>query len=125
MRVNRSKQPIIVVNGVCSHMLEKMKGNQGNMTKNKAEFKSIIDTIAIKNDINNFEDFTIVSNDNYDYIDRLSDSFDNSQMALKVNLHTKFGEMTLDNLKKFNCALEDSLEDIGVLQMDNVELILH
>lgn len=92
------------------------------MTKNKAEFKSIIDTIAIKNDINNFEDFTIVSNENYDYIDRLSDSFDNSQMALKVNLHTRYGEMTLDKLNKFNCALEDSLEDIGVLQMDNVEL---
>lgn len=92
------------------------------MARNKAEFKSVIDTIAIKNDINNFEDFTIVSNDNYDYIDRLTDDFDNSQMALKVNLHTKFGEMTLDKLNKFNCALEDSLSGIGVLQMDNVEL---
>lgn len=92
------------------------------MTKNKAEFKSVIDTIAIKNDINNFEDFTIVSNDNYDYIDRLSDNFNDSQMALKVNLHTRFGEMTLDKLNKFNCALEDSLSEIGVLQMDNVEL---
>lgn len=92
------------------------------MTRNKAEFKSIIDTIAIKTDINNVEDFTIVNNENFDYIDRLSDSFNDSQMALKVNLHTKFGEMTLDNLKKFNCALEDSLEGIGVIEMDNVEL---
>lgn len=92
------------------------------MARNKAEFKSIIDTIAIKNDINNFEDFTIVNNENFDYIDRLSDSFDNSQMALKVNLHTRYGEMTLDKLNKFNCALEDSLSEIGVLQMDNVEL---
>lgn len=92
------------------------------MTKNKAEFKSIIDTIAIKTDINNFEDFTIVNDENFDYIDRLSDDFNNSQMALKVNLHTKFGEMTLDNLKKFNCALEDSLSEIGVNEMDNVEL---
>lgn len=92
------------------------------MTRNKTEFKSVIDTIAIKNDINNFEDFTIVSNENYDYIDRLSDDFNNSQMALKVNLHTRYGEMTLDKLNKFNCALEDSLSEIGVLQMDNVEL---
>ena len=82
------------------------------MARNKAEFKSVIDTIAIKNDINNFEDFTIVSNDNYDYIDRLSDDFNNSQMALKVNLHTRFGEMTLDKFNKFNCALEDSLSEI-------------
>lgn len=92
------------------------------MTKNKAEFKSIIDTIAIKTDINNVEDFTIVNDENFDYINKLSDDFNDSRMTLKVNLHTKFGEMTLDNLKKFNCALEDSLEDIGVLQMDNVEL---
>lgn len=92
------------------------------MTRNKAEFKSIIDTIAIKNDINNFEDFTIVSNENYDYIDRLSDDFNNSQMALKVNLHTRYGEMTLDKLNKFNCALEDSLSDVGVMEMDKVEL---
>ena len=92
------------------------------MTKNKTEFKSVIDTIAIKTDINNVEDFTIVNDENFDYIDRLSDSFDNSQMALKVNLHTRYGEMTLDKLNKFNCALEDSLEEVGVLQMDNVEL---
>lgn len=92
------------------------------MIKNKAEFKSIIDTIAIKTDINNVEDFTIVNDENFDYINKLSDDFNDSRMTLKVNLHTKFGEMTLDNLKKFNCALEDSLEEVGVLQMDNVEL---
>lgn len=92
------------------------------MTKNKAEFKSIIDTIAIKTDINNVEDFTIVNDENFDYINKLSDDFNDSRMTLKVNLHTKFGEMTLDNLKKFNCALEDSLSEIGVNEMDNVEL---
>ena len=92
------------------------------MARNKAEFKSIIDTIAIKTDINNVEDFTIVNDENFDYINKLSDDFNDSRMTLKVNLHTKFGEMTLDNLKKFNCALEDSLSEIGVNEMDNVEL---
>lgn len=92
------------------------------MTKNKTEFKSVIDTIAIRTDINNVEDFTIVNDENFEYIDKLSDDFNDSRMTLKVNLHTKFGEMTLDNLKKFNCALEDSLEGIGVIEMDNVEL---
>ena len=41
------------------------------MTKSKVEFVSTIDTIAVKIDINNLNDFTIVSNDNYDYIERL------------------------------------------------------
>ena len=92
------------------------------MTKNKAEFKSIIDTIAIRTDINNVNDFTVVNNENYEYINKLTDSFDNSQMTLKVNLHTKFGEMVLDSAKKFNNALEESLSDMGVIEMDNVEL---
>ena len=92
------------------------------MTKNKSKFATVIDTLAIKTDINNVEDFTIVNDENYDYINRLSDNFNDSQMALKVNLHTKFGEMTLDKLNKFNCALEDSLSEIGVIEMDNVEL---
>ena len=92
------------------------------MTKNKAEFKSIIDTIAIKTDINNVKDFTVVNNENYEYINKLTDSFDNSQMTLKVNLHTTYGEMTLDNVKKFNTALEESLNDMGVIEMSNVEL---
>ena len=103
-------------------MLEKLKGNQGNMTKNKTEFKSVIDTIAIRTDINNVKDFTFVNNENYEYINKLTDSFDNSQMTLKVNLHTKFGEMVLDNVKKFNTALEESLNDMGVVEMSNVEL---
>lgn len=103
-------------------MLEKLKGNQGNMTKNKTEFKSVIDTIAIRTDINNVKDFTVVNNENYEYINKLTDSFDNSQMTLKVNLHTKFGEMVLDNVKKFNTALEESLNDMGVVEMSNVEL---
>lgn len=92
------------------------------MTKNKAEFKSVIDTIAIRTDINNVNDFTVVNNENYEYINKLTDSFDNSQMTLKVNLHTRYGEMVLDNVKKFNTALEESLNDIGVVEMSNVEL---
>lgn len=92
------------------------------MTKNKAEFKSVIDTIAIRTDINNVNDFTVVNNENYEYINKLSDSFDNSQMTLKVNLHTKYGEMVLDNVKKFNTALEESLNEMGVVEMSNVEL---
>ena len=92
------------------------------MTKNKAEFKSVIDTIAIRTDINNVNDFTVVNNENYEYINKLTDSFDNSQMTLKVNLHTTYGEMTLDNVKKFNTALEESLSDMGVIEMSNVEL---
>lgn len=92
------------------------------MTKNKAEFKSVIGTIAIRTDINNVKDFTVVNNENYEYINKLTDSFDNSQMTLKVNLHTTYGEMTLDNVKKFNTALEESLSDMGVIEMSNVEL---
>lgn len=92
------------------------------MTRNKAEFKSVIDTIAIRTDINNVNDFTVVNNENYEYINKLTDSFDNSQMTLKVNLHTRYGEMVLDNVKKFNTALEESLSDMGVIEMSNVEL---
>lgn len=92
------------------------------MTKNKVEFKSVIDTIAVKVDINNLNDFTIVSNDNYDYIERLSDNFDNSKMSLKVNLHTKFGEMVLDSAKKYSGALNSSLAEMGVLNLNEVEL---
>ena len=92
------------------------------MTKNKAEFKSVIDTIAIKTDINNVEDFTVINNENYEYIDKLSDNFNDSQMTLKVNLHTRYGEMVLDNVKKFNTALEESLSEMGVVEMSNVEL---
>lgn len=92
------------------------------MIKNKVEFATVIDTIAAKVDINNLNDFTIVSNDNYDYIERLSDSFDNSQMTLKVNLHTKYGEMTLNSFKKYNSALNSSLADVGVLNLNEVEL---
>lgn len=92
------------------------------MIKNKVEFATVIDTIAAKVDINNLNDFTIVSNDNYDYIERLSDSFDNSKMSLKVNLHTKYGEMTLNSVKKYNSALNSSLAEMGVLNLNEVEL---
>lgn len=92
------------------------------MTKNKAEFVTVIDTVAVRVDINNLNDFKIVSNDNYDYIERLSDDFDNSKMTLKVNLHTRYGEMTLNSFKKYNSALNSSLADIGVLNLNEVEL---
>lgn len=92
------------------------------MARNEAEFKSVIDTIAIRTDINNVNDFTVVNNENYEYINKLTDSFDNSQMTLKVNLHTRYGEMVLDNVKKFNTALEESLSEMGVVEMSNVEL---
>lgn len=92
------------------------------MTKSKVEFVSTIDTIAVKIDINNLNDFTIVSNDNYDYIERLSDSFDNSKMLLKVNLHNRYGEMTLNSFKKYNSALNSSLAEMGVLNLNEVEL---
>lgn len=92
------------------------------MIKNKVEFKGVIDTIAIRTDINNVEDFTRVNNENYEYINKLYDSFDNSQMTLKVNLHTKFGEMVLDNVKKYNSALNSSLAELGVLNLNEVEL---
>ena len=92
------------------------------MIKNKVEFKSVIDTVAVRVDINNLNDFTTVSNDNYDYIERLSDDFDNSKMSLKVNLHNKYGEMTLNSFKKYNSALNSSLAELGVLNLNEVEL---
>lgn len=92
------------------------------MIKNKVEFKSVIDTVAVRVDINNLNDFTVVNNENYEYIDKLSDNFDNSKMSLKVNLHNKYGEMTLDNVKKYNSALNSSLAELGVLNLNEVEL---
>lgn len=92
------------------------------MTKNKVEFATVVDTVAVRVDINNLNDFTIVTNDNYDYIERLNDNFDNSQMALKVNLHNKYGEMTLNSLKKYSCALNSSIAELGVLNLNEVEL---
>lgn len=91
------------------------------MAKN-VDFATVIDTIAIKTDINNTMDFTVINNDNFEYIERLSDNFSNSEMTLKVNLHTTYGEMTLDTMKKFNNALEESMEEVGIINKDNVEL---
>ena len=91
------------------------------MAKN-VDFATVIDTIAIKTDINNTMDFTVINNDNFEYIERLSDNFGNSEMTLKVNLHTTYGEMTLDTMKKFNNALEESMEEVGIINKDNVEL---
>lgn len=90
-------------------------------TKNQT-FNTTIDTIAIKTDVNNFEDFTKVNKKTYDYIERLNDSFDNSKMSLKVNLHNKYGEMTLNSLTEYNKALQYSLDELGVLNMNEVEL---
>lgn len=90
-------------------------------TKNQT-FNTTIDTIAIKTDINNFEDFTKVNKKTYDYVERLNDSFDNSKMSLKINLHNKYGEMTLNNLTEYNKALQYSLDELGVLDMNGVEL---
>jgi len=92
------------------------------MTKNKAEFVTVIDTVAVRVDINNLNDFTVVNNENYEYIDKLSDNFDNSKMSLKVNLHNKYGEMTLNSVKKYNGALNSSLAELGVLNLNEVEL---
>ena len=91
------------------------------MAKN-VDFATVIDTIAIKTDINNTMDFTVINNDNFEYIERLSDNFNNSEMTLKVNLHTTYGEMTQDTMKKFNNALEESMEEVGIINKDNVEL---
>ena len=86
------------------------------------KFNTIIDTLAVKTDINNFEDFTKVNSENYEYIERMNDSFEDSRMTLKVNLHNRYGELTLDSLKKHNTATEESLADLGVINLDNVEL---
>ena len=85
-------------------------------------FKAIIDTIAIKTDINNVYDFTRINNENFDYIEKLADNFENSKMAIKVNLHTRYGEMTLDSFKKYNGAIAESLAEVGVLNLNDVEL---
>lgn len=92
------------------------------MTKNKAEFETVIDTVAVRVDINNLNDFTIVTKENFEYVERLNDNFDNSKMLLKVNLHNKYGEMTLNSLKKYNSALNSSLAELGVLNLNEVEL---
>lgn len=107
----------------CRKNIEKINVRKDKkMTAKKEAFATVIDTVAVRVDINNLNDFTKVSKENYDYIDRLSDSFDNSKMSLKVNLHTKFGEMTLNSLKKYNCALNSSLAEVGVLNLNEVEL---
>lgn len=102
--------------------MKKLTLERVKMTKNKVEFATVVDTVAVRVDINNLNDFTIVTNDNYDYIERLNDNFDNSQMALKVNLHNKYGEMTLNSLKKYSCALNSSIAELGVLNLNEVEL---
>lgn len=89
---------------------------------NKKEFVTVVDTVAIKTDITNFSDFTKVNSDRYDYIDRVGDNFDTSQMKVKINLHTRFGEMTLNKLQAHDKALLDTLKTIGVVDMEQVKL---
>ena len=43
-------------------------------------------------------------------------------MLLKVNLHNRYGEMTLNSFKKYNSALNSSLAEMGVLNLNEVEL---
>lgn len=85
-------------------------------------FNTVIDTVAIKTDINNIKDFTKVNNDRYDFINRIGDNFDNSEMKLKINLHTKYGECNINKLDINNKVLVESLESIGICDMDKVKL---
>lgn len=89
---------------------------------NNIEFKTIIDTIAIDNNINNFEDFTTVNKENYEYITELKDDFKKCSKRVKLSLDKKYGELTLDTHNKHNIALEESLNNLGVINIDEVEL---
>ena len=88
----------------------------------KKQFKTVIDTVAITSDINNFDDFTKVNNERFDCIDRIRDNFDNSNMTLKLNLHTKYGEMNIDTYKKHKQGIVETMEQIGVISIDQVKL---
>ena len=89
---------------------------------NNIEFKTIIDTIAIDNNINNFEDFTTVNKENYEYITELKDDFKKCSKRVRLSLDKKYGELTLDTYSKHNIALEESLNNLGVINIDEVEL---
>lgn len=89
---------------------------------NSIEFKTIIDTIAIDNNINNFKDFTVVNKENYGYITELKDDFKKCSKRVRLSLDKKYGELTLDSHSKHAMALEESLKNLGVINIDEVEL---
>lgn len=47
------------------------------MSKEKTKFKALIDTVEISTDINNLKDFKSISDDRFEHIDIITDSFDN------------------------------------------------
>lgn len=89
---------------------------------NNIEFKTIIDTIAIDNNINNFNDFTTVNKDNYDYITELKDDFKKCTKRVRLSLDKRYGELTLDTHNKHSMAIEESLRELAIINIDEVEL---
>ena len=92
------------------------------MTKDKAQFKVLIDTLQISTDINNVVDYTKINNDIFEYVERTGDNFDNAQMKIKLNPHTKYGEGTIDKLHKHNNAVNEMLMEIGIVEVDEVNM---
>lgn len=90
------------------------------------ECKMVIDTIAINSDINNFNDFTIVNKDNFDYVERLGEIIDNRtqklSMRVKINLHTKYGHTTINSTKKHSEYLENALNELGIVELREVTM---
>ena len=62
------------------------------MSKEKTEFKTLIDTMEVSIDINNIKDFTTISDDRFEHIDIITDSFDSLNRKIKLNLNNKYGE---------------------------------
>lgn len=89
---------------------------------NNIAFKTIIDTIAIDNNINNFIDVEIVNNENFEYVTELRDSFKDCSKRVRLSLDKKYGELTLDTHNKYSVALKESMLDLGVINLDSVEL---
>lgn len=89
---------------------------------NNIEFKTIIDTIAIDNNINNFEDFTTVNKEKYEYITELKDNFKKCSKRVKLSLDKRYGKLTLVTHSKHNIALEEILKDLRVININEVEL---
>lgn len=92
------------------------------MSKEKTKFKALIDTVEISTDINNLKDFKSISDDRFEHIDIITDSFDNCQRRLKINLNNKYGEGTIKKLSEHNEIMKNELKEIGVINMNNVNL---
>lgn len=92
------------------------------MSKEKTKFKALIDTIEVSTDINNLKDFKSISDDRFEHIDIITDSFDNCQRRLKINLNNKYGEGTIKKLSEHNEIMINELKEIGVINMNNVNL---